>query len=96
MKQKGGYMVEQLDVKELFRKEIAKWKEEDPLFMAYVYGYEAGKKDGREKLLDEFESLIKENYMKYVENCEVKYCDGGLLEKIAEFRCADLIGMVDK
>jgi hypothetical protein len=33
------------DVKELFRKEIAKWKDEDPLFMAYVYGQEAGRKE---------------------------------------------------
>jgi dihydroxyacetone kinase-like predicted kinase len=36
------------DVKELFRKEIAKWKDEDPLFMAYVYGQEASKKEERE------------------------------------------------
>ena len=34
------------DVKELFRKEIMKWKDEDPLFMAYVYGQEAGRKEG--------------------------------------------------
>jgi hypothetical protein len=81
-------MTEQLDVKELFRKEIAKWKDEDPLFMSYVDGYEAGKKDGREKLLDEFEVYVKENYLKYVVNCEVKYCDGHLLEKIEEFRHA--------
>lgn len=42
---------QQFDVKELFRKEIAKWKDEDPLFMAYVYGQEAGAKDEREKVL---------------------------------------------
>jgi hypothetical protein len=29
--------------KELFRKEIAMWKDEDPLFMAYVQGQEAGR-----------------------------------------------------
>jgi len=46
------YQSEQ-DIKELFRKEIAKWKDEDPLFMAYVYGQEAGRKDEREKVLDE-------------------------------------------
>jgi len=41
-----------LDVKELFRKEIAKWKDEDPLFMAYVYGQEAGRKEERDAVLD--------------------------------------------
>jgi hypothetical protein len=41
------------DVKELFRKEIAKWKEEDPLFMAYVYGQEAGRKEGCDKKEDQ-------------------------------------------
>lgn len=45
----------ELDVKELFRKEIAKWKDEDPLFMAYVYGHEAGKKDGVKNMLDELD-----------------------------------------
>jgi hypothetical protein len=45
----------ELDVKELFRNEIAKWKDEDPLFMAYVYGYEAGKKDGVKDMLDELD-----------------------------------------
>jgi len=38
--------------------------------------------------LDEFEVYVKENYLKYVVNCEVKYCDGHLLEKIEEFRHA--------
>jgi hypothetical protein len=40
------------DAKELFRDEIAKWKDEDPLFMAYVYGQKAGRKEEREKVLD--------------------------------------------
>lgn len=44
------------DIKELFRKEIAKWKDEDPLFMAYVHGQDAGRIEGdrkaREDVLD--------------------------------------------
>jgi hypothetical protein len=42
------------DAKELFRDEIAKWKDEDPLFMAYVYGQKAGRKEEREKVLEKF------------------------------------------
>jgi hypothetical protein len=41
------------DVKELFRKEIAKWKDEDPLFMAYVHGEWAGRTTERDRVLDE-------------------------------------------
>jgi hypothetical protein len=56
------------EIKELFRKEIVKWKDEDPLFMAYVYGEEAGRKDEREKVLDELKSLmlshIPEDFLK--------------------------------
>jgi hypothetical protein len=47
------------DVKELFRKEIAKWKEEDPLFMAYVYGQESGRKDERDTVLELLDGLRK-------------------------------------
>jgi len=47
-------------IKELFRKEIAKWKDEDPLFMAYVYGQEAGKKDERDEVLDKVTKRIDE------------------------------------
>lgn len=43
------------DVQELFREEIAKWKDEDPLFMSYVYGQRAGRKEEREKVLKEVE-----------------------------------------
>jgi len=46
-----GESMSEKDVKELFRKEIAKWKDEDPLFMAYVYGQEAGRKDERGKII---------------------------------------------
>lgn len=48
------------EVKELFRKEIGKWKEEDPLFMSYVYGQEAGRKDERDKVLDNLITWIRE------------------------------------
>jgi len=33
------------NLRDEFHKEIAKWKEEDPLFMAYDYGYKAGKEE---------------------------------------------------
>ena len=42
----------------------------------------------RDKVLDELEAWVKENYFKYVENYEVKYCCGGLLDKIQELRQA--------
>jgi hypothetical protein len=50
----------QRDAKELFRKEIAKWKDEDPLFMAYVYGQEAGRKEATEKVLDKTYAKLKQ------------------------------------
>jgi hypothetical protein len=50
------------DVKELFRKEIAKWKDEDPLFMSYVYGEEAGKKQERERLLERIYNRLNALY----------------------------------
>ena len=80
------------DIKELFREEIAKWKDEDPLFMAYVYGQEAGKKDERDKVLDK----LREKYVeflnhpcleladKYKHCCDVEWCGLCTLDEVLE------------
>jgi len=60
-------------LKELFRKEIAKWKEEDPLFMAYVHGQEAGRKEGAQQIVD----VIKElEWRKTLWVGAKDYCEG--------------------
>lgn len=77
---------DELDIKDLFRKEIGKWKEEDPLFMAYVYGQETEqrkidylKKEYGLKVLETFVDNIKsrcfhkftwEDFFKEVEGIE--------------------------